>query len=273
MSEKIYFYDGSLKESLDILPNRSLFFGEGVFETFRYKSQIPIYIDRHLKRLKKGSEFLQISIPSDDIIIEFIKNSVQEAGLDDAYVKICLFSSGGNSYYDKSQRYILCSVIKEYPHRKSDISLTIATECINSKSELNYYKTINYIQNKLSKRQAISSGFEEALFLNEKGNVTECTAHNIFWIKDSKIYTPSLKNGLLPGITRSVIIDICNDLDLELIEGDYDIKELQRADYIFLTNAISGIVKVYNMEGKEYLEESQIYKNIEDNLLTRLMWK
>ncbi len=273
MSEKIYFYDSSFKESLDILPNRSLFFGEGVFETFRYKTQLPAYLNRHFARLKKGSEYLNIPYPSDEIISEFISESVSKSGLKDAYVKICLFSSGGNIYHDKPQNYLLCSVIKECPHRKSDISLTIATECVNSISEINYHKTINYIQNTVSKRQAISSGFDEALFLNEKGHITECTVHNIFWIKENKIYTPSLKNGLLPGVTRSVIMVICNELNLELIEGEYDLKELHRADCIFLTNAISGMVKVHELDGKEYSEESQIYKNIEGNLLTRLKWK
>lgn len=272
MSYRIFFYKNSLNEIIQYLPNRSLFFGEGVFETFRYKSELPVFFDRHLTRLNRASDYLCIPCPSVDILEDFVTDSVSKSGYKDAYVKICLFSYGGNIYSDKPQNYVLCSVIKQYPPRQDNITICIAGETKNSTSKLNYHKTTNYLQNVISKKEAMELGYEESMFINEKGNVTECTAHNIFWIKDNKIFTPSVENGLLAGVTRGVVIEICRKLSVFIQEGEFDVSVVQNADGIFLTNAISGMVGVNKFEGKEYEQDGELYKIIEENLLTRLKW-
>lgn len=273
MSEQTFFYiNNKLTTSVKNLPNRSLFFGEGVFETFRYKSELPAYFSRHIERLYKGCEFLNIPVPKEAVIKKFIQSSVKKSQTTDAHVKVCIFSSGSNQYQDYSEGFLLALVIKEYIARIDEMTLCVSKETKNSNSTLNLHKTTNYIQNIISKREAIESGYDEALFLNEEDYVTECTAHNIFWINDNNIFTPAVKNGLLPGITRSVILDICIDLDLQVFEGEFGVDQLQIADCIFLTNAISGIIMVKGFEGYSGDNGGEIYDKIEYNLLTRLKW-
>lgn len=272
MRERIFFYNKIIEKVVDKLPNRSLFFGEGVFETFRYKSELPAYYSRHIERLYKGCDFLNIPVPKEAVIKKFIQSSVKKSQTTDAHVKVCIFSSGSNQYQDYSEGFLLALVIKEYIARIDEMTLCVSKETKNSNSTLNLHKTTNYIQNIISKREAIESGYDEALFLNERDYVAECTTHNIFWINDNNIFTPAVTNGLLPGITRSVILDICNDLGLEVFEAEFVVDQLQIADCIFLTNAISGIIRVKEFEGYSGGNGGEIYDKIEYNLLTRLKW-
>ncbi len=272
MSDKIYFYDSSFKDSLQTLPNRSLFFGEGVFETFRHKDSLPAYYNRHIKRLKKGCDYLKIPFPKEHILSSFITESIKKSQLSDAYVKISVFSKGGDLYHEDSQQYLLCSVIRPYPGEKNSMKLCIARDIKISQSSLTLHKSTNYMHNIISKREAVDSGYDEALFLNEKGNVTECTAHNIFWITNDKLYTPSIKNGLLPGVTRGIILDICRDLDIDIEQGDFITEDTRNSDCIFLTNAISAMVKVNNFGGYHLSKKVELYDKIQYNLLTRLKW-
>ena len=272
MSETIYFYNTTTEEFINKLPNRTLFFGEGVFETFRYRSELPVYFGRHIDRLKKGCEFLNIPFPSLSVINNFVHDCVIKSDTKDTHLKICLFSTGGNQYHDYPEDFSIAAIIKEYKNRNDNMTVCIAEEPKNSGSSLNFHKTTNYLQNILSKRDAIKKGFGEALFLNEKGNVTECTAHNIFWIENNIVFTPSVQNGLLPGITRSVILEISKDLGLRVKEGEFGINELINADCIFLSNAISGMIMVKKLGGYKGGKSRGVYDKIEYNLLTRLKW-
>jgi 4-amino-4-deoxychorismate lyase len=272
MSANIFFYHKATKQVIDRMPNRTLFFGEGVFETFRYRSGLPVYFSRHVERLKKGCEFLNIPLPNLLVIKKFIHDCVKKSDITDAHVKICVFSYGGNRYQDYPEDFLLASIIKEYMDRNDEMTICVSKETKNSNSSLNFHKTTNYIQNIVSKRQAQQAGFDEALFLNEKDYVTECTAHNIFWLKNNIVFTPAVKNGLLPGITRSIIIEIAKDLGLQVLEGEFGIDRLKKADCIFLSNAISAVVTVKKLEGYEWGKRGGIYDKIEYNLLTRLKW-
>ncbi|MBD7915211.1 aminotransferase class IV family protein, partial [Clostridium sp. Sa3CUN1] len=110
-------------------------------------------------------------------------------------------------------------------------------------------KSINYLENILEREEAIKNGYDEVIFLNESGYLSEGSMSNIFIIKNNKIFTPDINQGLLPGIIRNFIVERYN-----VIEKRITLEELFNADEIFITNSILGIMKISKIENKILVE-------------------
>lgn len=104
---------------------------------------------------------------------------------------------------------------------------------------------MNYMENILLLQQARTNGFLDVLFLNCGKHIAETTTANIFWIRQGKLYTPSIDCGALPGIIRQVVLELATEQDIPFEEGHYPWTELASADAIFLTNSIQGIRPVF----------------------------
>ena len=102
----------------------------------------------------------------------------------------------------------------------------------------------------MARIEANLASADEALMLNDAGNVAECTADNIFIIKHSQIFTPPITAGALQGITRSVVFDIAGEFDLKVIEADFTRHDIFVADECFLTGTAAEIVPVVKADGR-----------------------
>ena len=233
-------------------PLRTTLYGEGVFETFRYNGKFPRSITRHYERLVKGAELLSIPKISQEDYIYFIEKSLdiaEENNLgSDLYIKTVLLSEGEDYYSLKPIKSHLLVIIKPYKEPKREIVLTVSPYKVNSSNPLLRFKTTNYMLNVLAKRYAIEKGCDDAILLNEKDEITETTSANIFWIKGNTLYTPALECGLVEGITREKIIKNAREVDLEVKEGRYSLRDLLDADYIFVSNSLNGIIKVKKID-------------------------
>ncbi|NPA51640.1 MAG: aminotransferase class IV [Aquificae bacterium] len=241
--EEVITLDG--KQFLNKKILRGLMYGEGVFETFRYKNKLPNYIQHHHKRLINGAKILNIPpIPIEDYINQ-INNTVLKHKNKDLYIKTILIGSGDTYLASKPQKSHLLIIAKDYiPPEKKEITLTIAPFKRHSSNPLVKVKSINYESNILAKRYAQEKGFDDAIFLNENNEITETTTANIFWVKGKYLYTPSIDCGLLDGITRKIILQEARKEGFTVVEGRFFIKDLKNAHYIFTTNALHGIIKV-----------------------------
>lgn len=254
------------------LPLRSLLFGEGVFETFRYKSKLPVHFDKHMNRLNEGAVLLGLNLPGADHIKGLIERTVEDSGLSDAYIKLSLLSLGNNPFYEKSQGSQVLIQIKEYPEPKGFIQASVSNIIKNSTSPVLRIKSFNYLENIIARREALAHGLDEALFLNEKGFITEGSAGNIFWSKDNILYTPSAECGLLSGTTREVILDIKDRLGLQIEEGEYALDYLLASDIAFFTNSLIGIASITRVDSHTIPTGSEVYNKIKQELLQELEW-
>ncbi len=245
--EEIVTLDGKIFENKEFL--RSLMYGEGVFETFRYEGKLPRYIDYHYERLIKGAELFKIPRITKEDFIFYIEDAVKKHSKDNLYVKTILVSEG-NSYFPLiPEKSHLIVMVREYkPMEKESINLTIAPFKIHSSEPLLKVKSINFGQNIIAKRYALEKGFDDALFLNENNEITETTTSNIFWIKGKYLYTPALDCGVLDGITRKVILENAQNEGFSIIEGRFYLNDLKKADFVFVSNALYGMVKVRKVE-------------------------
>ena len=105
-------------------------------------------------------------------------------------------------------------------------------------------KAISFLNNILAKQEAIRVGADDALMLNMEGYLAECTTSNIFFVKNQRLHTPAVNCGILPGITREVVIELANEQGVSVEEGQYTMEQLLQADECFITNTGIEIMPV-----------------------------
>ena len=177
-----------------------------------------------------------------------------EVGTDqrDAYVRITISRGVGDIGLDPA----LCAsptvvvmakpLIPPAPHLyEQGVTVMVASTRRNLPSALPpQIKATNFLNNILAKREAIAAHVFDSLLLNGEGHLTESTVSNLFFIKDGRLNTPALDCGLLDGITRRVVIQLAEALQLPIQEGHFTVEQLYQADECFLTNTSMEIMPV-----------------------------
>ncbi len=254
------------------IPLRALFYGEGVFETFRYNKGLPELLNKHLERMEKGARLLNIPFKDSDLIVELLENAISESKVSDAYVKICLLSDANSSFSSIPDKSQLLVIIREYEHPRRSINIKVNSFRKISVSPLKTVKSTNYLENVLARREALRAGFDEALFLNEWGEITECSASNIFWFKEGSFFTPHTNCGLLEGTTRNFIMDLVAELNYSTMRGGYQIDDILTSDFVFITNSIIGSVPVSSLGDIAFDIEHPVYLEVQNLLINGLKW-
>lgn len=203
-------------------------FGIGAFETILIKDSKAVFIDDHLKRLRDSLDLLCIE---NDIAKSDVLSYISERKIENGILKIMV-----------SKENIILS-FRDNQYTKEDylrgFKLCVSEVLRNETSKLTYIKSFNYGDNILEKRAAKAKGYDEPIFLNTKGYISEGATSNIFFIKDNTIYTPRIENGLLNGIMRTKVLE-----KYEVKEVDIKYDEIGQYEEVFITNSILGIMPV-----------------------------
>jgi len=264
------FLDGEpLKQKL---PLRSLFYGEGLFETFRWLGAPPVFLKKHIDRMKRGAEFLKIPFPDKQNIKNAVEDSVNKSGVKDAYVKICVLCAGPLKFYKPANEVQVLVMVREYEAPKKYVRAHVVPFKRISSSPLSRIKSINYLENVLARREAERMGYDEAIFLNERGEVAEGSSTNIFWVKRGILHTPALECGLLPGITREALISLAPKLGLEVKEGKFNLNEILTSQGAFFTNSLIGITAITEIDKTEIIVDEELFTKLRGALLEKLKW-
>lgn len=222
--------------------NRTLLYGEGLFETIRWLGENR-KLRLHYERLKWSAETLGFPHPTYE---EFF-NEIKEAtgGKRELYVKYCLILKGKDLFFEKPEGFESKVIVKKLPKVPEKVSLCLSEKRRHSGNPLCYHKTMNYLFNILVKREAKERGFYDGVVLNEKGFVTETSSSNLILLKGDKLFTPARKSGLLWGTTLQAISE-----EMEIREEYIKPENLAEADSLFVVNSLLGAVPVTNFEGK-----------------------
>jgi branched-chain amino acid aminotransferase len=250
---KFIIHNGEVVLNADLLTinNRAFRYGDGLFESFRLiNGEIP-FLNQHLLRLKRGMKLLSYNpcdCLSEEILLEFIsdlcvKNHIEGS----ARIRLSVFRKDGGLYAPESNDfdYIIESSPLEHNSYQLDtkgliigISKTVRKP-INQLSEI---KSSNALLMVLAAQEAKKQKWNEALLLNDKGNIAEATSSNLFIVKDKTIFTPPISDGALDGVMRQQIAKIIKDSSYHLRVKSISPSELESADEIFLTNSVKGII-------------------------------
>ncbi|MDS1030744.1 aminotransferase class IV [Bacillota bacterium LX-D] len=242
--------------------SESVLYGYGLFETIKVSQQKMFFFPEHFERLKAGSEDLNIPLKfSQELIYKYCHELILENQLIDGALRIAHNRNDDGSYLiitTSARTYLPDAYAKGF-------KLCIAETQRNPNSLLVGIKSNNYLENILIRQQAVKQGYDEAIFLNAFRQVCEGTISNIFFVKDTVVYTPDIRCGLLPGIVRSKVIKLVKQLNLEVELGSFEQEILLNADEIFVTNSLLEIMPVSQFANKTFdLNNYPITKNIRE---------
>ena len=231
-------------------------YGFGLFETMRAYGGQVFRLDSHLNRLAHSAEILGLPIQALDLK-GAVRDTIQANKLSDARVRITISIGEGGMVPDPSACtqptvLILAGHYKPYPKQIYEKGFRAVVSSIrrNSQSPLSRLKSANYLENMLAKQEARAAGVDEAICLNEKGFLAEASMSNIFLVNDGILRTPGEESGILPGITRKVVLELASQLGINTFEQDIRLDELFQAQEAFLTNSLMEIMPLTEINGK-----------------------
>jgi len=219
--------------------------GLGVFETMQaYDGQVFAY-DRHHVRMLDGLSKLGFSLQS-LAEVEVIENAMLEVLVANhlvqgrARVRVSL-SGGVNPLADGQALGHLTITAAPVSLPSSEVKLIEVPYPCNERSGLTGIKSSSYADNLLAWRHALSLGADEAVRSNTVGKLCEGAMSNIFLVSGGKVLTPSLDSGCLPGVTRAIVIELCQQEGIEIVECELTENDLNRADEVFITSSVREV--------------------------------
>ena len=263
MAEFIYLNGNLIPRSKGrISPfDHGFLYGYGLFETMRAYNGHIFRLDCHLARLLCSIESLGLAhsvIASlSSVIASEAKQSLETACMEtlkanklkDARLRLTITAGEGEMTPDPgtcSNPTVLVTAreLTPLPPEKYEQGFKTVLSPLrrDSHSPLSRLKSTCYLNSILAKMEVKANGYDEAILLNEQGQLAEGSTSNIFLLIQGILITPSLESGVLPGITREAVIEIARALDIKVEERKVELKELTKAEEAFLTNSIMEIM-------------------------------
>lgn len=250
--------------------NRGFQYADGLFESIRVINGKPLFLNAHYQRLKEGAEQLSISFPENWTFLFFadlFQKLISLNNLSSGRARLSINREIGSGYNpthkDVSfilELYPLDQAI--YALNKNGISIDVYDKQVKYPSKLNSFKTLNAQLYIMALADVALKNIDDALVLNQAGNIIEASASNVFFVKDECIYTPPLSDGGVGGIMRMQVINIALEAGIKVFECHTTEDYLLDADEVFLTNAIKGIQWVVSFKHKRYYHKMS-YKLLE----------
>src|SRR3954468_22477687 len=239
--------------------DHGLLYGDGIFEGIRFYNGRVFRLEQHHDRLWDSARSICLEIPvSRAEMTEALLETIRRNDLREGYIRQIVTRGVGNLGLNPTQCkrpsvIIIATTIALYPKEVCEKGLTVIT-CATRRTgaaALNpAVKSLNYLNNVMARIEANLAGADEALMLNENGNVAECTADNVFIIKKGQIFTPPISAGALRGITRSVAFELAAEMGLRITETDITRHDVFIADECFLTGTAAELIPVIKADGR-----------------------
>lgn len=239
--------------------DHGLLYGDGVFEGIRFYNGRVFRMEEHMERLWDSAHSICLEIPiSREEMDEALLETIRQNDLREGYVRLIVTRGVGNLGLNPAQCkrptiIIIASTIALYPEEVYQRGLTVVTVPTRrmGPATLNpAIKSLNYLNNVLARIEANLANADEALMLNDGGNIAECTADNVFVVKRGQIMTPPITAGALRGITRSVVFEIAAELGIKISEPELTRHDLYIADEAFLTGTAAEVIPMIKVDGR-----------------------
>jgi branched-chain amino acid aminotransferase group I len=251
--EGIVYLNGELvaaSEARVSVFDHGFLYGYGLFETMRaYRGRIFL-LERHLKRLMQSADTIGMGPGLADVdLAQACQDTLEANNLQDARIRLTVTNGESDTFPWAGASGRATVVITAIPYAPPEsvryvqgvkIGLTSLRRC--QQSLLSSIKSTDYLLSVLARMEAARQGLHETLMLNDDGFIAEGSGSNVFFVKASRLVTPSLGSGILPGITRQVVIELADRLGITVTEGTVGLGSLKHSDEAFLTNSMIGIM-------------------------------
>jgi branched-chain amino acid aminotransferase len=239
--------------------DHGLLYGDGVFEGMRSYGGRVFRLEEHLTRLWNSAKAIWLEIPiGRDELGRQIHDLLKLNKISDGYVRLVVTRGAGTLGLDPNrtanpQVIIITDHISLYPAEfyENGLEIVTASTIRNHSAALSpRIKSLNYLNNILAKIEGLRAGCIEALMLNTKGEVAECTGDNIFIVRSGDVFTPPLDAGILDGITRQTVITLAREEGLNVYEHGLTKYDIYTADECFLTGSAAEIIPVVKIDNR-----------------------
>ena len=261
MTLQIYI-NGKLYDKQDAkisVYDHGLLYGDGVFEGMRSYSGKVFRLEQHLARLWNSAKAIWLTIPmTRETMAKAVADTLAANKLSDAYIRLVVTRGAGTLGLDPNrtsdpQVIIITDTITMYPQEyyANGLVLVTASSIRNHPAALSpRIKSLNYLNNILAKIEGLQAGCEEALMLNHKGEVAECTGDNIFIVRGRELATPPCDAGILEGVTREAVMELGQEAGLLVREIPLTRHDIYVADECFLTGTAAEVVPVVKLDAR-----------------------
>lgn len=258
---KIWF-DGKLvdqEEAKVSVFDHGILYGDGCFEGIRFYSGKVFRLEEHIVRLFNSMRYLMIDLPwSFEEVCKATEETVAASGMEDGYIRLVVTRGKGDLGLNprncpQSSMFIIVQNIALYPKEMYENGLSMITSSYrrpNPDVLCQQVKSLNYLNGISAKIEAVQQGAGEALMLNQRGNVAECTGDNIFIVSNGVVATPPLTECALGGITRHAVMDICTELGIPCVEKVMNRFDILNADECFLTGTAAEVIAATSLDGR-----------------------
>lgn len=241
---------GADKARLSAVSSAALY-GKGIFTTIAINDSEPFLWEKHWQRLQGDAARVGLHIWEypEETVAAALAGLIEKNRVKSGRARITFFDERGGDPWpaDTGRETTLLINTGDPRPAPENLRLTVSPYPVNSRSPLAGIKSCNYLENLLALNEARGRGFDEAVRLNERGEIASACMANIFWREEGKLYTPTLASGCLPGTTRAYVIE-----KLGAIEMDSGPEALETANAIILTSAGLGMIEAGELEGRPF---------------------
>jgi 4-amino-4-deoxychorismate lyase len=254
--------NGESREHIEI-SDRGFQYGDGLFETIEVRDGRAVFLERHLQRLNEGCQRLYIPCPDIDVLRfeagELCRRWVGDTHSARAVLKIIITRGSGGRGYRQPDVIHPTRILSLHPHpdypeiyRQQGIVTRICATRLGLNPTLAGIKHLNRLEQVMARAEWNDSSIQEGLMLDVHDHVIEGTMTNLFYVKDSNLYTPVLAQSGVAGIMRGIIMTISVGHGFSVVEHVFTEAELLSADEVFVCNSIIGIWPVNQIENTHF---------------------
>ncbi len=239
--------------------DHGLLYGDGVFEGMRAYSGRVFRLTEHLERIFESAKAIMLTIPMHiDALATAVNETLAHNNLTDAYIRLVVTRGAGSLGLDPAktsdpQVIIIADHIELYPKHLYETGLEIITAATmrnHPAAMSSRVKSLNYLNNIMAKIEGKLAGCSEALMLNHRGEVAECTGDNIFIVRRGELLTPPIDAGILEGITRNAIIELASTLGIVCHQIPFTRHDIYVAEECFLTGSAAEVIPVIKLDSR-----------------------
>lgn len=237
--------------------DHGLLYGDGIFEGIRCYSGKVFRMEEHLERLYQSARAIMLEIPiTPEKLAADVYETLKRNNFVDAYIRLVVTRGAGSLGLDPfktsdPQVIIITDKIALYPaeYYEKGLELITASTIRNHPAALSpRIKSLNYLNNIMAKMEGLQAGCVEALMLNHKGEIAECTGDNIFLVRDGRLLTPPIDAGILEGITRNAVIELAAQMGIACAQIPLTRHDVFIADECFLTGTAAEVIPVVKLD-------------------------
>ena len=239
----------------------AMLYGRGVFTTLAIYNSQPFLWTKHWQRLTAHAKKLDIDYTgcNETNVGDALRKLISVNQVKEGRARVIILARHGRDIWKTKvpgakKTDLLIMTGDPQKMAPAGLSLAVSPYRVNTFSPLSGIKSLNYLDHVLSWEEAQSRDFDEAVVLNERGEIVSATTANLFWAKNGTLHTPTMSTGALAGVTRDCVIDIANKHFIPLLEGIYEMPDLTDADEIFLTSSSLGVAAVTTFDFRRYSE-------------------